>query len=150
MKTKIAIFTAFIVGAIAACMIMPSEAEATGGLFSRRRVVQRQRVVVRPQVQRVVKQQVVQQNKVVERVIVNNGHYGYGGQQIIQRNVIAVPQRTLRIVEVPQVQLQRSYVIQRNQVGNVLNVQRRNVVEIQKQKVRGNKIIVEQNVIKGY
>lgn len=149
MKTKIAIFTAFVVGAIAACMIMPSEAEATG-LFSRRRVVQRQRVVVRPQVQRVVKQQVVQQNKVVERVIVNNGHYGYGGQQIIQRNVIAVPQRTLRIVEVPQVQLQRSYVIQRNQVGNILNVQRRNVVEVQKQKVRGNKIIVEQNVIRGY
>jgi len=147
MKTKIAIFTAFIVGAIAACMIMPSEAEATG-LFSRRRVVQRQRVVVRPQVQRVVKQQVVQQNKIVERVIVNNGHHH--GQQIIQRNVIAVPQRTLRIVEVPQVQLQRSYVIQRNQVGNVLNVQRRNVVEIQKQKVRGNKIIVEQNVIRGY
>ena len=146
MKTKIAIFTAFIVGAIAACMIMPSEAEATG-LFSRnRRVVQRQRVVVRPQ--RVVKQQVVQQNKIVERVIVNNGHHH--GQQIIQRNVIAVPQRTLRIVEVPQVQLQRSYVIQRNQVGNILNVQRRNVVEIQKQKVRGNKIIVEQNVIRGY
>ncbi len=145
MKTKIAIFTAFIVGAIAACMIMPSEAEATG-LFSRRRVVQRQRVVVRPQ--RVVKQQVIQQNKIVERVIVNNGHHH--GQQIIQRNVVAVPQRTLRIVEVPQVQLQRSYVIQRNKVGNVLNVQRRNVVEIQQQKVRGNKIIIEQNVIRGY
>ncbi len=86
-------------------------------------------------------------NRFGQRVVVDRF-----GRAINQRNIFIQPQRNLRIVEVPNLGLRSNLVVVRDRFGRVVDVRRQNVVELQRfsSRNRGSRIIIQQNVIRGY
>ena len=133
MFKKVAIALVLVVASV--FTFAPQEASATDGLFARllgNRLVQRQRVVQRVVVPRQ-----------VQRVVVDNHAF-------VQRQVVVNKQRNLRIVEVPNLNVNRDLIVVRDNHGRVLDVRRQNVIQVQKNRKQGNKIIIERNVNRGY
>lgn len=94
-------------------------------------------------------------NRFGQRVVVNR--FGQAvvvdqrGRAIVQRNVFVQPQRNVRIVEVPNLGVRSNLVVIRDRFGRVVDVRRQNVINVRgfNSRVLGNRIIIEQNLIRG-
>ena len=68
---------------------------------------------------------------------------------VVERKVVAFPQRVVRIVEVPNLEYRTDAIVVRDGFGRIVDVRRQRVVEINRVRpVRTRKVIVERNVIR--
>lgn len=131
---------------VATLSLAAPSAEAFGGLLLFRAAQNRAAIRNVQAVRQFNRQAVIVNGR--QQIIVGN-HFN---QFDSFRQQFVVPQRNVRIVEVPGLNLRQDLVVERNRFGQVIDVRRQNVVEIRPRSsiTRGNKIIIQQQNFRGY